>query len=151
MHFPNLSALQAEIGLRLPPSDWITVTQQMINDFARATGDHQWIHVNEEKAAKFAPFGSTIAHGFLSVSLFSHLLHSMYQVENLKMGINYGLNKVRFPSPVPVNSQVRLHASLLAADNYGETGLKVTWDCQLEIEHQTKPACVGEWVLVLFE
>lgn len=151
MTFPNLSALQAEIGLQLSPSDWITVTQQMINDFAQATGDHQWIHVDEKKAAKYAPFGSTIAHGFLSVSLFSSLLHSMYKVDDLKMGINYGLNKVRFPAPVPVNSRVRLQATLRAADAYGENGLKVCWDCVLEIEHHPKPACVGEWIMVLFE
>lgn len=151
MIFPDLNTLEAKIGLQLAPSEWVTVTQEMINDFAKATGDHQWIHVDEEKAAQFAPFGSTIAHGFLSVSLFSQLLHSMYRVENLKMGINYGLNKVRFPAPVPVNSRVRLHASLAAADEYGENGLKVSWECILEIEHQTKPACVGEWILVLFE
>ncbi|MCB0630928.1 MAG: MaoC family dehydratase [Saprospiraceae bacterium] len=151
MKFSNLDALRQKTGLQLPASDWITVTQQMINDFAQATGDHQWIHVDEEKAAQYAPFGCTIAHGFLSVSLFSRLLNSMYQVEDLKLGINYGLNKVRFPAPVPVNSRVRLQAALLAADEYGDSGLKVSWECALEIEHHPKPACVGEWVVLLFE
>ncbi|MGB5188443.1 MaoC family dehydratase, partial [Robiginitalea sp.] len=97
----NLTALRAFQGKDLPSGEWVTVTQEMINDFAKATGDHQWIHTDVEKAQKLSPFKPTIAHGFLSVSLLSKPLGDLLEVQSAKMGVNYGLNKVRFPSPVP--------------------------------------------------
>lgn len=147
----NLSALRAYEGKDLPAGEWIPVTQEMIDDFAKATGDHQWIHTNVEKAQKLSPFKTTIAHGFLSVSLLSKTLGDLVQVQSAKMGVNYGLNKVRFPSPVPSGSRVRLQSRLAAIEPYGENGVKITWGCTLELENSPKPACVAEFISLMFE
>lgn len=151
MQFTNLQELQHSVGRQLPPSEWITVSQEMVNDFAQATGDHQWIHVDVEKAKKYSPFGTTVAHGFMSLALLSRLVHSLIMVDSARLNLNYGLNKVRFPAPVPVGSRLRLHCTIAAAEPYPENGLKVSWGCTVEIEGQPKPACVGEWITLMFE
>ena len=130
----NFDAFRELKGKKLPESDWMTVTQEMINDFAKATGDFQWIHVDVEKATKYSPFKKPVAHGFMSVSLLAKMLADVVQVKSAKMGVNYGLNKVRFPSPVLVNSRLRLAGSISNIEDYGDTGLKITWNCTVEIE-----------------
>ncbi|MGB5508641.1 MaoC family dehydratase [Robiginitalea sp.] len=146
----NIAALRAFEGKDLPTGEWVTVTQEMINDFAKATGDDQWIHTDVEKARKFSPFKTTIAHGFLSLSLLSKLL-SVMEVQSATMGVNYGLNKVRFPSPVPSGSRVRLQSRIASMESYGKNGVKITWDCTLELENSPKPACVAEFISLMFE
>ncbi len=138
-------------GQPIPTGDWLPITQEMINDFAKATMDFQWIHVDVEKAAKYSPFKKPVAHGFMSVSLLAKLLGDSIRVKSAKMGVNYGLNKVRFPSPVLVNSRVRLNGRVLKIEDYGENGLKVTWNCEVEIEGSEKPACVAEFISLMFE
>lgn len=146
----NLTALRALEGKQLPEGDWFTVTQEMIDDFAKATGDNQWIHTDVEKARKFSPFKTTIAHGFLSLSLLSRLMDVM-EVQSATMGVNYGLNKVRFPSPVPSGSRVRLLTRIASIESYAEKGVKITWECTLELEGASKPACVAEFISLMFE
>jgi len=146
----DITALREYVGKDLPTGEWITVTQEMINDFAKATGDHQWIHTDVEKAQKLSPFKKTIAHGFLSVSLLAGL-GDLMEVKSSKMGVNYGLNKVRFPSPVPSGSRVRLQPRITSIEPYGENGVKITWKCVLELENSPKPACVAEFISLMFE
>lgn len=138
-------------GEALPQGEWVTVSQEMINDFAKATMDFQWIHVDIEKANKYSPFKKPIAHGFLSVSMLSKLLEDLFFVKTAKMGVNYGLNKVRFPSPVVVDSRLRLVGSISKVEDYGDNGLKITWACTVEIENSEKPACVAEFISLMFE
>ena len=138
-------------GHAIPTGDWLPITQDMINDFAKATMDFQWIHVDVEKAAKYSPFKKPVAHGFMSVSLLAKLLGDSIRVKTAKMGVNYGLNKVRFPGPVLVDSRVRLNGQVLKIEDYGENGLKVTWNCEVEIEGSEKPACVAEFISLMFE
>lgn len=151
LNFLDLSEFKTMIGKELPSGEWYTITQQMINDFANATLDKQWIHVDEERAAKESPFKKTVAHGFMSVSMISRMLEEMFVVESVKMGLNYGLNKVRFPNPVPVNSQLRMHSSIKEIEDIANNGIKVTFSCTIEIKGQEKPACVGEFLAALFE
>jgi len=138
-------------GKPFPPGEWVTITQEMIDDFARATGDFQWIHTDPEKAALYSPFKKPVAHGFLSVSLLSRLLGDCVEVRSVKLGLNYGLNKVRFPAPLPVDSRVRLKGMVKQIEVYPKNGLKITWDCTVEIEGVAKPACVAEFVTLMFE
>lgn len=147
----DLGAFRKLEGLPLPVGDWLTITQEMISDFARATGDLQWIHTDPARAARESPFGKPVAHGFLSLSLLSRLLGDSILVRSAVMGVNYGLNKVRFPSPVTVNSRVRLQGTVLQIEPYGQNGLKVTWNCTVEIEGAEKPACVAEFISLMFE
>ncbi len=147
----NFDAFRALEGKQLPDGEWITVTQEMIDDFAKATGDFQWIHVDVERANKYSPFKKPVAHGFMSVSLLSKMLEDLIQVKSAQMGVNYGLNKVRFPNPVLVNSQLRLVGSVSSIENYGDTGLKITWNCTVEIQGSKKPACVAEFLSLMFE
>jgi acyl dehydratase len=133
-------------------SDWITITQDMINKFAEATLDFQWIHIDSERAKKESPFGgTTIAHGFMSVSMLSKFLEETVKIESVKMGVNYGLDKVRFPHPVPSNSKLRLHVKIDKVTEQGPTGVKVFWNCTLEIEGADKPACVATFISLAFE
>jgi len=147
----NFDAFRGLEGKNLPDGDWMTVTQEMINDFAKATGDFQWIHVNVEKATKYSPFKKPVAHGFMSVSLLSKMLEELIRVKSAQMGVNYGLNKVRFPSPVLVDSRLRLVGSISKIENYGDTGLKIIWNCTVEIEGSEKPACAAEFLSLMFE
>lgn len=140
--FDTLAQLVSCVGQEVVVSDWLTITQQQIDQFAAATGDPQWIHVDVERAKK-GPFGTTIAHGFLTLSLIAGLSIRSLKVANVRMGINYGLNRVRFTSPVPVGSRLRSHMELQAA-NPIEGGQQLTWRITLEREGQSKPACVAE-------
>ncbi len=151
LEFRNLSEFKSMIGEDLPSGDWYTITQQMINDFANATLDKQWIHIDEERAAKESPFKKTVAHGFMSVSMISRMLEEVFIVKSVKMGLNYGLNKVRFPNPVPVNSELRMHSSIKEIEDLANNGIKVTFLCTIEIKGQEKPACVAEFLAALFE
>ncbi|GAB3371588.1 MaoC family dehydratase [Amycolatopsis echigonensis] len=142
--FSDVAELAEAVGGPLGTSEWHTVTQEQVQLFADATGDHQWIHLDTEKAAA-GPFGTTIAHGFLTLSLIPAFLPEIYRVEGLKMGINYGLNKVRFPQPVKVGSRVRGTAELVElTDVPGGKQAVVRWT--VEIDGEDKPACVAEMV-----
>lgn len=123
----------------------------MINDFAKATLDKQWIHIDEKRAEKENPFQSTIAHGFMSVAMISKLLEEVFTIKSIKMGLNYGLNKVRFPNPVPVNSNLRLISSVKEIEEIDNNGTKVTFNCLIEIKGKEKPACVAEFIAALYE
>jgi acyl dehydratase len=142
--FNGADELKAAVGEQLGSSDWVTVDQKQVDTFAEATGDHQWIHVDVEKA-KGGPFGGTIAHGFLTLSLLPIFSWQVYKIENVKMGINYGLNKVRFTSPVPVNSRLRGSYELLEVTEVKDA-LQVITKVTVEIEGSERPACVAEWV-----
>jgi acyl dehydratase len=149
--FENISEFKSMIGKQLPEGNWYTITQQMIDDFANATLDKQWIHVDQERAKKESPFKSTVAHGFMSVAMISRMLEEAFAIKSIKMGLNYGLNKVRFPNPVPVNSELRMLSSVKEIEALGDNGIKVTFNCTIEIKGQEKPACVAEFLAALFE
>ncbi len=149
--FNTLEEFKQIEGKELPNGSWYTVTQQMINDFANATLDKQWIHVDEKRAEKESPFKSTVAHGFMSVAMISRMLEEAFSVKSVKMGLNYGLNKVRFPNPVPVNSELRMLSSVKLIEELPNNGVKVTFSCTIEIKGQEKPACVAEFLAALFE
>lgn len=141
--------IQAE-GNTLGTSKWVKVTQQMIDSFAEATHDHQWIHIDTKRAA-LSPFGGTIAHGFLTLSIIPMLVGQLYEIQSSKMAINYGTNKVRFLSPVKAGSEVRLTAHLKAVSPFGVNGIKMTTEAIIEIKGQTKPACLAELLSVVYE
>jgi acyl dehydratase len=124
-------------------SDWITITQEQVNQFADATGDHQWIHVDPQRARQ-GPFGAPIAHGFLTLSLLPRFFESSLDVRGSRMGVNYGLNKVRFTAPVPVGSRLRARLSLLSAEPIEREGLQLAWAVAIEREGADKPVCVAE-------
>ncbi len=140
--FSDVDDIYAAKGESLGTSEWHTITQEQVNQFAEATLDHQWIHVDPDRAAQ-GPFGTTIAHGFLTLSLLSALNTQTYRFEGVKMGINYGLNKVRFPNPVRVGSRVRSHTELTDVTEVAG-GLQLTIKSTVEIEGEDKPACVAE-------
>lgn len=154
--FATLADFSAHAGQSLGESDYMTVTPDMVQKFADATGDHQWIHLDEEKARQFSPYGRTIAHGFLTLSLAPKLMADIYRVESVKMGINYGANKIRFTGAVPVGSRVRMKATLQQTEAERRTaanpnGIRATVDCVFEVEGQTKPVCIAELISLLFE
>ncbi|QJY45779.1 MaoC family dehydratase [Pseudonocardia broussonetiae] len=142
--FDGVDDLRAAVGTQLGTGDWVTIEQNQIDTFADATDDHQWIHVDPERA-KEGPFGTTIAHGFLTLSLLPSLVSSVFEVHGTKMGVNYGLNKVRFTSPVPVGSKVRAVVDLdEVTDVTG--GVQVITKITVEIEGAERPALVAEWL-----
>jgi acyl dehydratase len=132
------------VGQELATSDWITIDQERISAFADATDDHQWIHVDVERAKTESPYRSTIAHGFLTLSLIPGLSKDNYRVDNAKMGINYGLNKVRFLAPVPTGSRIRLRSELIDAKKVNETTVDLTVRQTVELDGSDKPAAVAE-------
>ena len=142
--YPRLTDLQALVGQEMASSDWITIDQHRIDLFAEATGDHQWIHVDPVRAAA-RPFKTTVAHGFLTLSLLPEMAAGAYDIADRKMGVNYGLNKVRFPSPVPVDSRLRGHFKLLEYKPI-EGGAQLTIELSIEREGSSKPVCVAESV-----
>lgn len=142
--YDSLEALSGLVGQPLGSSGWITIDQQRIDRFAEATEDRQWIHVDPARAAA-GPFGRPIAHGFLTLSLLSHLVETAFEVGHTGMGINYGLNKVRFPAPVPVGARLRAHFTLLAFEPL-EGGAQLVTGVSVECEGSAKPVCVAEWV-----
>lgn len=148
--FSSIDEILAAVGEPLGTSDWVEVTQDRINTFAEATGDRQWIHVDVERAKAESAFGGPIAHGYLSLSLLPMLGWQIYKTEGARMGVNYGSNKVRFPSPVPVDSRLRLHAVLNEAELLPDGSVQMIVGQQLEIEGTTKPAVVAETVSRVF-
>jgi len=141
--FDHPRELIAAAGRPLGTSDWLEVTQERIDRFADATGDHQWIHVDPERARK-GPFGTTIAHGYLTLSLVSHFLPQIVTVRGISMGINYGADRVRFPAPVPSGSRVRGRAELLSAEEVRGGAIQAKIRVTVEVEGSEKPACVAE-------
>jgi acyl dehydratase len=134
------------VGREVGVSEWHEVTQPMIDRFADATGDHQWIHIDAARAAAQSPFKTTIAHGFLTLSLISSLLRSALTPTGVRLAINYGLNRVRFVSPVPSGSRVRGRFTLAAVERTGDA-IQATWSATIEREGADKPACVAEWIV----
>ena len=137
--------MKALVGQELGVSDWLLITQERINTFAEASGDHQWIHVDPQRANQ-GPFGSTIAHGFLTLSLMPSFFDSAMRVQATRMAVNYGVNKVRFTSPVPVGSKLRARISLKSADPIEPQGYQMTYAVVVEREGADKPVCVAETI-----
>ena len=136
--------LKDHVGRELGPSEWMTVDQAMIDKFADATGDHQWIHVDVERAKREMPGGKTIAHGYLTLSLVPRMAATLVKVTNRKRGVNYGSNKVRFTNAVPAGGRIRLRQRLLAVDEVSGGGYRITSEMTVEIEGQERPALVAE-------
>ena len=141
----GIDGVKALVGQHLGYSDWREVTQEQVNQFADATGDHQWIHVDPERAAKESPFGGPIAHGYLTLSIVPVLLGGIMRVDGIAMGVNYGVNKLRFPAPVPVGSKVRGGATVASVEDI-PGGAQVTMDVTVEVEGRDKPSCVAQVV-----
>ncbi len=143
----SVEQLRSLAGQEVAVGEWLEVTQDRINLFAEATGDHQWIHVDVERAKKESPYGATIAHGFLTLSLLSHLMSQTVRLNlPVKLGINYGLNRVRFPSAVPSGSRIRARAVLQALEDI-PGGQQLVWNITVEREGGDKPCCVAEWLV----
>jgi acyl dehydratase len=141
----GIAQLRGLLGKEVVISDWFEVTQQRINEFAQATGDFQWIHVDVERAEKESVYGTTIAHGFLTMSLLSCFLVESIELRGWKMGVNYGLNRVRFTGPVPAGSKVRARFVLGALEDV-KGGVQMTWNVSVEREGEEKPVLVAEWL-----
>jgi acyl dehydratase len=147
--YDKLSDLQNMVGEVIGTSDWLSVDQNRINTFADATGDHQWIHVDPKRACE-GPFGAPIAHGFLTLSLMPAFMPTAFEINGIKMGVNYGLNKVRFLKPVPVNSRLRAHFKLQSWEAIENNGAQMIIDTSVELEGASKPVCVAELILRQF-
>ncbi|MBN9460124.1 MAG: MaoC family dehydratase [Burkholderiales bacterium] len=143
--FENLAALKPCVGEEIAVSDWVKVTQSRIDQFAEATGDHQWIHVDPERAAK-GPFGATIAHGYLTLSLLPLFMQSALELRGVRMSVNYGLNRVRFPAPVPADSELRARVRLLSLEDLDRGGVQMTIEVTVERKGGDRPVCVAEAV-----
>ena len=141
----SLDELKRWVGKEVAASDWLQIDQDRIDRFADATGDHQWIHVDPTRAKLESPFGSTIAHGYLTLSLMPHMMMETLAVEGGRMSINYGLNRVRFAAPVRCNDRIRTRFTLAALEEIAG-GIQLTWHALIEIEGQHKPACVAEMI-----
>ena len=141
----SIRDLASRVGQEVGVSPWLTVDQARIDTFAKAIDDFQWIHVDPERA-KGSPFGGTIAHGFLTLSLLSHLAERTFSFSDRRMGVNYGLNRVRFTSPVPSGARVRARFTLAKFEAIEGNGVQVTWNVTVEIEGKDKPALVAEWI-----
>ena len=144
------SDLLQHVGETLGPSEWLTVTQEMIDKFADATGDHQWIHVDVERAKKELPGGKTIAHGYLTLSLLPRLAPTLMKVENRRRGLNYGSNRVRFTAPVPAGARVRLRQKLLKVEPVEDNGFRITSEMTMEVEANSRPAMVAETLGIVY-
>ena len=147
--FASLAALKAAVGESLGTSEWVEVPQERIDGFAEVTNDHQWIHVDPERAGK-SPLGSTIAHGYLTLSLVPRMASTLLEVIHRSRGINYGSNKVRFISPVPAGARIRVRQRIVGADEVAGNGVRVTSEMSVEIEGQAKPALIGEIIGVRY-
>jgi acyl dehydratase len=148
--FINLAELKTMVGQEIGVTPYLIVTQEMINDFAKATLDFQWIHVDVEMATQFSPFKTPVAHGFLTLSLAPKFMADLFTVSSVKMGVNYGANKIRFTSAVPSGSHVRMRGHLASVEDV-PSGIRLTMNCIFEIEGKAKPACVAELISVLYE
>ena len=163
--FANLADFTAHAGQSLGETEYMTITQEMVDLFAQATGDHQWIHTDPERAALESPYKAVIAHGFLTLSLAPKLMAEIYKIESVRMGVNYGANKIRFTNAVPVGSRLRMKAWLHHAEPDGRTtptstdqttdrpasSVRAIIECVFEVEGATKPACIAELITLLFE
>lgn len=147
---PDIAGLKERVGLDLGTTDWVDVTQQQIDAFAAATGDHQWIHTDVERAKTESPFGGTIAHGYLTLALGPVLLPRLLRVEKFGRIVNYGIDKMRLPSPVPAGGRVRLAARIKNVRNLPSGGARVTFSLCFEVEGQSKPACTADAVFAYF-
>ena len=142
----NPRDLQSFIGRELGVSEWHAVPQEQIRQFAEATGDHQWIHLDRERAQRDSPFGATIAHGFLTLSLLSSMLKEALQIHGVRLAVNYGLNRVRFPAAVRVDSKIRARFSVLSVKELADS-LEAVFTATVECDGLDKPCCVAEWIL----
>ena len=142
----SIARLPEHVGREVATSDWLEVSQGRINEFAEATEDRQWIHIDPERARRESPFKETIAHGFLTLSLLSELMKRAVSVGGLRMGINYGLNRVRFVSPVPAGARIRATFTLAALEEI-KGGVQATWNVTIEREGGDKPCCIAEWLV----
>ena len=143
----NLHSLADYVGREIGTTEWFSVSQDRIQQFAETTEDRQWIHLDRERAQRDSPYGTTIVHGFLTLALLSHFLRQAIQIERgVRMGVNYGLNRVRFPSPVPAGSRIRAHFTLQALKDISG-GMEATFSVVIERENSEKPCCVAEWVI----
>ncbi|MET3131365.1 acyl dehydratase [Oxalobacteraceae bacterium GrIS 1.11] len=144
--FADLAAMQAELGCEVAVSDWVEISQRRIDTFADATGDHQWIHVDTERCLRESPYGGTVAHGFLTLALLPAMLQNAVSMGGVALAINYGLNQVRFPAPVPVGSRLRARLSILAVSELDD-GAQVNWGVAIEREGGDKPVCVAQFLM----
>ena len=142
---PGIDRLKDWVGKEVAVTEWLALSQEHIDEFADATGDDQWIHVDRARAARESPYRTTVAHGFLTLSLLPHFFKEAVEIQGARMGINYGLNRVRFTGPVPAGSRVRARFRLAAAEDI-ERGVQMTWNVTVECEGQDKPALVAEWI-----
>ena len=142
----RIEELKHLVGKEVAVTDWLAVTQERIDGFADATEDHQWIHVDRERAGRESPYGTTVAHGFLSLSLLPYLLGQAIEIQGTRLGINYGLNRVRFTGPVPAGSCVRARFRLDAVEDIPPKGVQTTWNVTLERKGESKPVLVAEWI-----
>jgi acyl dehydratase len=145
----SLASLKELVGQDVATSDWVDISQQRVNQFAEATGDRQWIHIDVERSRQESPYGGTIAHGFLTLSLLPMLLESSIHIADAGIAINYGVNKVRFPAPVRTGSRVRAHMKLLAVEEWPDC-TQIVWQVTMECEGGDKPACVAESIVRLY-
>lgn len=143
--FSSAAALEQAVGQSLGVTEWITIDQQRVDTFADATGDHQWIHVDPEKA-KAGPFGGTIAHGYLTLSLVNYFLPQLMQVENLQMGVNYGCDRVRFPAPVRVGARIRGNGEITQVETLANGAVQVVVRVSVEVEGSDRPGCVVDTI-----
>lgn len=150
IRFENLAALEAAAGTELAVSDWVEITQERVNQFADATGDHQWIHVDPERAKRESPFGGPIAHGYLTLSLLPKLMSDAIEIDGTRVSVNYGVNRVRFTDPVPVGSRVRARIGLAKFERI-PGGAQLFWNVTIEREGAAKPAMIAETVSRRYE
>jgi acyl dehydratase len=142
----SLAETKALVGQEVALSEWVDITQERINGFADATNDHQWIHVDAERCRRESPYGTTVAHGFLTLAMVPAMLQSALRLVDVGMAINYGLNKVRFPAPVPVGSRLRARLTILAVHELAD-GAQIDWGVAIEREGGDKPVCVAEFLM----
>ncbi len=142
----SIQGLKDLVGREIGVTDWLTITQVLIEQFAEATEDRQWIHVDRERAARESPYGTTIAHGFLTLSLLSHFMKQTIDVRGVRMGVNYGLNRVRFPAPVRAGARIRARVALDSLKDFPDGG-EAVFSFTVEWEGSEKPCCVAEWVV----
>ncbi|MDC8759886.1 MaoC family dehydratase [Janthinobacterium fluminis] len=142
----DLAETRALVGQEVALSDWVEITQQRIDTFADATNDHQWIHVDAERCRRESPYGTTVAHGFLTLAMVPAMLQNALRLVDVGMAINYGLNKVRFPAPVPVGSRLRARLTILAVQDLAD-GAQIDWGVAIEREGGDKPVCVAEFLM----
>ncbi len=143
---PTPQALKESIGKELAVTDWFELTQERIQQFADATDDRQWIHLDRQRAERESPYRTTIAHGFLTLSLLSHLMRQAIQIRGVSSAINYGLNRVRFPAPVPAGSKIRARFTVQSAKDLGDA-LEAVFSVKVEVQGADKPACAAEWIV----